>query len=76
MVNRQVWPFTDWTMSSFYSPEGIQVEAPVFNALPRLPTPIGSFLYTSPYFRFLILKLQLGCLILVLAMKAFVLIVV
>lgn len=39
-------------MSSFYSPEGIQVEAPVFHALPRLPTPIGSFLYTSPYFRF------------------------
>uniref|UniRef100_A0A7I4C4P7 Amine oxidase domain-containing protein n=1 Tax=Physcomitrium patens TaxID=3218 RepID=A0A7I4C4P7_PHYPA len=46
-----VWPFTDWTMSSFYSPEGIQVEAPVFNELPRLPTPLGSFLYTSPYFR-------------------------
>lgn len=41
-------------MSSFYSPEGIQVEAPVFNELPRLPTPLGSFLYTSPYFRFMI----------------------
>ncbi|KAG0565591.1 hypothetical protein KC19_8G201900 [Ceratodon purpureus] len=38
-------------MSSFYSPEGIQVEAPVFNTLPRLPTPLGSFLYTSSYFR-------------------------
>ena len=30
------------------------MEAPVFNALPRLPTPIGSFLYTSPYFRFVL----------------------
>lgn len=44
-------PFTDWTRSTFYSPDGIQVEAPVFNALPRLPTPLGSFIYTSPYFR-------------------------
>jgi hypothetical protein len=48
----QVWPFTNWTRSSFYSSSGIQVEAPVFNELPRLPTPLGSFIYTSPYFRF------------------------
>jgi hypothetical protein len=48
------WPFTEWTMSSFYSPQGIQVESPVFSALPRLPTPLGSFLYTSPYFRSLL----------------------
>lgn len=46
-----VWPFTNWTSSSFYSSSGIQVEAPVLNELPRLPTPLGSFIYTSPYFR-------------------------
>lgn len=45
------WPFTDWTRSSFYSPSGIQVQAPVFNHLPRLPAPLGSFFYTFPYFR-------------------------
>ncbi|KAH9309561.1 hypothetical protein KI387_037472, partial [Taxus chinensis] len=45
------WPFTNWTRSSFYNASGIQVEAPVFNELPRLPTPLGSFVYTSPYFR-------------------------
>lgn len=45
------WPFTDWMRSTFYSPDGIQVEAPVFNALPRLPSPLGSFIYTSLYFR-------------------------
>ncbi|KAJ7538182.1 hypothetical protein O6H91_11G037300 [Diphasiastrum complanatum] len=44
-------PFTDWTKSSFYSPEGIDVEAPIFSSLPRLPTPLGSFLYTTPLFR-------------------------
>lgn len=27
-----------------------QVTAPVFQDLPRLPTPLGNFLYTSPYF--------------------------
>ncbi|KAG0577796.1 hypothetical protein M758_5G175600 [Ceratodon purpureus] len=32
-----VWPFTDWTMSSFFSPEGIQVEAPVFNDFHGFP---------------------------------------
>lgn len=57
----QVWPFTDWTMSSFYSPEGIQVEAPVFNTLPRLPTPLGSFLYTSSYFRWLLYPETSAC---------------
>jgi hypothetical protein len=52
------WPFTEWTMSSFYSPQGIQVESPVFSALPRLPTPLGSFLYTSPYFRSLLKRIH------------------
>lgn len=44
-------PFTEWTRSSFYSPYGLDVEAPVFHELPRLPTPLGSFLYTLPLFR-------------------------
>eukprot|EP00897_Mesotaenium_endlicherianum_P009470 jgi/Mesen1/8551/ME000484S07933 len=43
--------FTDWTRSTFYSPRGIEVEAPVFHTLPRLPAPLGSFIYTAPLFR-------------------------
>lgn len=27
-----------------------QVKSPIFQSQPRLPTPLGSFLYTSPYF--------------------------
>ncbi len=27
-----------------------QVQSPIFQNQPRLPTPLGSFLYTSPYF--------------------------
>ncbi|KAA6416615.1 MAG: hypothetical protein FRX49_11820 [Trebouxia sp. A1-2] len=58
-------PFTDWTRSSFWAPDGLQVmpylsehaalqlfavQSPIFQNQPRLPTPLGSFLYTSPYF--------------------------
>lgn len=43
-------PFTDWTRSSFWAPDGLQVQSPIFQHEPRLPTPLGSFLYTSPYF--------------------------
>lgn len=39
-------PFTAWTQSSQYSPAGLEVESPIFQAEPRLPTPLGTFLYT------------------------------
>jgi uncharacterized protein with NAD-binding domain and iron-sulfur cluster len=40
-------PFTPWTRSAQYSPAGLEVESPIFQDLPRLPTPLGTFLYTS-----------------------------
>jgi len=43
-------PFTDWTASAFYSPQGLEVKAPILGLQPRLPTPLGSFIYTNPYF--------------------------
>ncbi|WP_088890270.1 hydroxysqualene dehydroxylase [Leptolyngbya ohadii] len=39
-------PFTQWTRSSQYSPAGLEVESPIFQQEPRLPTPLGTFLYT------------------------------
>lgn len=39
-------PFTDWTPSAQYSPNGLEVTSPIFQDLPRLPTPLGTFLYT------------------------------
>lgn len=39
-------PFADWTRSSQYSPAGLEVESPIFQQEPRLPTPLGTFLYT------------------------------
>jgi uncharacterized protein with NAD-binding domain and iron-sulfur cluster len=39
-------PFTPWTQSSQYSPAGLEVESPIFQDLPRLPTPLGTFAYT------------------------------
>ncbi len=39
-------PFTPFTRSSQYSPAGLEVESPIFQDLPRLPTPLGTFLYT------------------------------
>ncbi|PNW70427.1 hypothetical protein CHLRE_17g719500v5 [Chlamydomonas reinhardtii] len=42
--------FTEFTQSSFYTPEGLQVRSPLFQSQPRLPTPLGSFVYTAPYF--------------------------
>ncbi|MBD2104560.1 FAD-dependent oxidoreductase [Leptolyngbya sp. FACHB-261] len=38
-------PFTPWTRSSQYSPAGLEVESPIFQELPRLPMPLGTFLY-------------------------------
>ncbi len=40
-------PFTPWTRSAQYSPAGLEVESPIFQDLPRLPTPLGTFLYTN-----------------------------
>lgn len=40
-------PFTTWTRSAQYSPAGLEVESPIFQDLPRLPTPLGTFLYTQ-----------------------------
>lgn len=40
-------PFTDWTRSSQYSPHGLEVESPIFQNEPLLPTPLGTFLYTQ-----------------------------
>lgn len=39
-------PFTPWTQSYQYSPAGLEVESPIFQNEPRLPTPLGTFLYT------------------------------
>ncbi|HEY9749505.1 MAG TPA: FAD-dependent oxidoreductase [Allocoleopsis sp.] len=40
-------PFTPWTRSAQYSPVGLEVESPIFQEMPRLPTPLGTFLYTQ-----------------------------
>ena len=40
-------PFTTWTRSSQYSPAGLEVESPIFQDLPRIPSPLGTFLYTQ-----------------------------
>ncbi len=40
-------PFTPWTRSSQYSPVGLEVESPIFQDLPKLPAPLGTFLYTQ-----------------------------
>ncbi len=40
-------PFTPWTRSSQYSPAGLEVESPIFQDLPHLPTPLGTFAYTQ-----------------------------
>jgi uncharacterized protein with NAD-binding domain and iron-sulfur cluster len=42
-----IQPFTDWTRSAQYSPHGLEVKSPLFQAQPYLPTPLGTFLYTD-----------------------------
>ena len=37
-----IQPFTDWTRSAQYSPQGLEVESPLFQA-----QPLGTFLYTD-----------------------------
>lgn len=38
-------PFTPWTRSQQFSPEGLEAESPIFQDLPRLPMPLGTFAY-------------------------------
>lgn len=40
-------PFTPYTRSSQYSPLGLEVESPLFQDMPRLPAPLGTFVYTD-----------------------------
>lgn len=41
-----IQPFTPYTCSSQYSPAGLEVESPIFQREPYLPTPLGTFIYT------------------------------
>ncbi|XWS67713.1 hypothetical protein CRYUN_Cryun04dG0029200 [Craigia yunnanensis] len=40
-------PFTSWTRSAQYSGKGLEVEFPVYQELPQLPTPLGTLYYTQ-----------------------------
>ena len=40
-------PFTPYTCSNQYSPHGLEVESPLFQMQPYLPSPLGTFLYTE-----------------------------
>jgi uncharacterized protein with NAD-binding domain and iron-sulfur cluster len=42
-----IQPFTPWTRSSQFSPQGLEVESPLFQAMPYLPSPLGTFIYTQ-----------------------------
>ncbi|KAI8467660.1 MAG: hypothetical protein J3K34DRAFT_523548 [Monoraphidium minutum] len=44
-------PLTPYTRSGFWSPDGLEVEAPEFGDLPRLPAPLGPLLHTAGLFR-------------------------
>jgi uncharacterized protein with NAD-binding domain and iron-sulfur cluster len=53
-------PFTPWTQSAQYSPAGLEVESPIFQEQPPLPTPLGTFIY--PQFKRLPLSDRLSAL--------------
>ncbi|KAJ7967129.1 Phytoene desaturase [Quillaja saponaria] len=40
-------PFTNWINCAQYSGEGLEVEFPIFQDLPQLPTPLGTLFYTQ-----------------------------
>lgn len=40
-------PFTPFTRSSQYSPFGLEVQSPIFQEKLRLPSPLGTFIYTQ-----------------------------
>jgi uncharacterized protein with NAD-binding domain and iron-sulfur cluster len=42
-----IQPFTPYTRSSQYSPAGLEVESPLFQSMPYLPSPLGTFVYTQ-----------------------------
>lgn len=42
-----IQPFTPFTRSAQYSPQGLVVESPLFQAMPYLPSPLGTFAYTD-----------------------------
>jgi uncharacterized protein with NAD-binding domain and iron-sulfur cluster len=42
-----IQPFTPFTRSAQYSPAGLEVESPLFQAMPPLPSPLGTFVYTQ-----------------------------
>lgn len=42
----ELQPFTPFTRSCQYSPAGLEVESPIFQDMPPLPTPLGTFVYT------------------------------
>ncbi|KAK9832047.1 hypothetical protein WJX81_001885 [Elliptochloris bilobata] len=46
-----IQPFTGWAQSRFLSPAGLEVTAPVLRDRPRLPTPLGSLVHSSPFFQ-------------------------
>ncbi|KKJ00986.1 hydroxysqualene dehydroxylase [Prochlorothrix hollandica] len=41
-----IQPFTPFTESHQYSPAGLEAEAPLFQTMPPLPAPLGTFCYT------------------------------
>jgi hypothetical protein len=44
-------PFTPFTTSGFWTPDGLSVSAPVFSEERLWPALIGQFIHTSPLFR-------------------------
>ena len=40
-------PFTPYTRSAQYSPHGLEVESPLFQAMPYLPSPLGTLVHTD-----------------------------
>ncbi len=42
-----IHPFTPWTRSTQYSPMGVEAISPIFQNLPRLPMPLGTFAYPT-----------------------------
>ncbi|KAF3340269.1 15-cis-phytoene desaturase [Carex littledalei] len=38
-------PFTKWIKASYFSPEGLEVNFPVFRDQPKLPAPLGALAY-------------------------------
>eukprot|EP00252_Welwitschia_mirabilis_P026450 TRINITY_DN8691_c0_g1_i1.p1 TRINITY_DN8691_c0_g1~~TRINITY_DN8691_c0_g1_i1.p1 ORF type:complete len:552 (-),score=99.64 TRINITY_DN8691_c0_g1_i1:425-2080(-) len=57
-----IHPFTKWTRSAQYSPNGLEAESPVFQDLPRLPSPLGTLIY--PEFKTITLQDRLSSLLL------------